>query len=627
MASRAILGAIERIEPKAAAWLEHTAGQKFLLPGATALRRLGPSGGFLADLLLGFRDKSEQRAAGMMTDYTKNVGQFMDDPVRWGQFVNQLDKGIPAADPVVNRAATLESFRNEAILGESISKGLTDPRWRVKYYFPHKWPETMFEGRNRNNAINYFIGTGQARDYAHAARIIDNFIGPRPRRAYNLESPRKFNLPGYRTDYAVLADHYTDAARRLTAVESLGKNEEVLTALLSQVRKESGESGYKFAKLTTDVFLGRHPGMAISPLERKLNSLEAATKLSTAVIGNVTQPMNTILLGGVGPFVRTVKSMIQDYGSAAEFGLRSGAPFHQALQEIRRVAGVESETLGGRVLRYTGFSPIERFNRIFSSNVGKHFAEEEFAALRANASDARAKANLRLLGIDVEAVLKRGTLSDGDRLMAGKRVSDLTQFRSTTLELPVMWKAEPHLRLLTLYKQFAYNQSRFLYNFVFKPAMRGELRPLLYFSLIFPAIGEVAADVKTLVRKGPQGLKDRPDYPIERILDNISQVGSLGIMSDVIYGISSPAPDAFARFVLGPVFGDAFWDIPAIAKASEPEEETARFFLRRTPVVGPLAQEQLVPREKKYQGPLQRGEITKWLRRQKGRLEQLEKRQ
>ena len=179
----------------------------------------------------------------------------------------------------------------------------------------------------------------------------------------------------------------------------------------------------------------------------------------------------------------------------------------------------------------------------------------------------------------------------------------------TVLDLPPVWRDNAAGRLLTLFKPFFFNQAKFLKDHVIKPALRGDIRPLIYASIIYPIVGEAVADIKNAVRG--KGQDERPDwdkYPYDRIVDNISQVGGFGIAADVINSLTTGTPTTTYQFLTGPVVGDL---VDAIQLLHSTWDTRERAILRRIPTIGPALSRHLAPPKHRKPSALESGKITK----------------
>lgn len=585
---------------------------------SSALARQGEWSATLAKLLPAGRDVAERYAGTAEA----NAFQVMDNvlrkrPAEYASLVPDFLEGkLPATalDPEMMSSAQFLKNEFDQSYFKAAQAGIDVQKYMAQGYYPRQYRPEIF-GPEKDSIIQQMINKGLAPDYASADQILQKI-----KRSHGtgvtktLERPRTANFDFYRRDPQGAIEVLMDRYRRIGEAEVYGPNDETIDFLLSNVRKDEGPAAYEFAKMSTDLFLRRSPGSALRPWEKNLMSFEAATKLGLAVIGNTFQPLNNVLVAGFKPTILALRDSMVNYGSAKDFALRSGAIYGHALEELRRDMNEYTATLGSKVLRVTGFSAVERFNRVLSSNIGKEFAFDAFDKLVANPASQEARAAFRLLGIDADKALKRGALSLDDLLQAGKRLSDTTQFRYTGLELPQMWRSHPLGRLLTLYKQFAFNQAKFIKDFVVVPALHGELRPLIYFSTVFPIAGELVGDIKNVARHGDLSRRPEGRFILDRIYDNYLQVGSFGVLADMMYGMASGDDSKMLRFLAGPVLSDAADTQKALAAVwtkQDPWTEVSKQVLRRVPGVGPIISSSMFPSKTKTKDWLQKGTLTR----------------
>lgn len=592
--------------------------RELMTSGERQLENLGPSGQGLNKLLGAFRDKSEQYNGQFMAQYAKDVKPLKGDPALAQEYLNHYTTGAPANDYVKQLVAKHKLQRLN--LWDRAGKAGIKVAPLIQDDYPHVYPKWLYEGENRERAVQHLIKNGAAKDTYQAEKILDS-TRMTNMKSYNLEAKRRANLPGYRTDLAVIPDVMRSGYRRLAFAETLGPNQENLGALLDAVKQEKGNVGYQRAKKVVDVYL-RTAGVNYRPpsgLEQSISSLEVFTKLGLASLSHLGQPMNVMLFNGsVKPFAKGLRDLVSDYGNAHEFAMKAGAIVGDTIQDIRQRAGAEVGSAGSKVLNLSGFTKIDDIRRTFASNVGKHIADDLFGTLRNSPGDRFARGRLSQLGIDPAAAIERGSLSEGDYLIAAKRTSDITQFRYDPLTVPPAWRDSPAMRMLTMFKQFYFVQTKFLKDFVIQPAYQfartggkdGSLKPLILMSIAFPTAGEVVADLKKYAREGD--LKSRPgsDILADRLLDNFAQVGGLGVLHDVIYSMSSPDDTPAWHFFGGPIMSDLV-DIAHLPFSRHPLSEMKRDALKRIPFVGQLAANKLARSKPKKKEFLAKGPLTK----------------
>jgi hypothetical protein len=193
--------------------------------GEHALARQGGSAQLLSGMLKLFRDTWETKAAKNLQSWWEPFTDVFKDPDLSKQAVQQMDKGVAATHPRANFAALHSSNLLDGLYHEYSSIPGTKPAPRVKgSYFPRFLPDSLFEGAARKKMIDHLIATGQAPNAARADKIL-NWLSPKNPvhgRFHHLDSPRTYDLPGYREDIGVIADYITGASRRITEARMFG---------------------------------------------------------------------------------------------------------------------------------------------------------------------------------------------------------------------------------------------------------------------------------------------------------------------------------------------------------------------------------------------------------------------
>lgn len=590
--------------------------------GEKTIRRLGDYGDVLVDSVKGWQDKSAQQSGQYYSDMLKTFRPFMKDPTvtkdiatHWQNYKNLPDG--PLKDAITKaKMYRLKNYKDFMTAGLKTGPLLEDD-------WPRMYPRELFEGVNRKQAIQALTKSGM--NVRNAEYMLDQLAG-KSGKAHNYESPRKWDLPGYRRDLGVLFEDMDKASKRLNFVQTFGANEEVLDKILNEIQKTHGRYGMELSRRYLDNILknGKYYRGA-RPWEQGLASLQVASKLSLAVLSHTSQPLNLAVFSGrLRPMIKAMGSLVHEFvengnlESAEDFALRAGSTWTESMRRYRELYGNEVGGLGSKILHATGFVSLDKYRRIYASVTGRYLAEDLFEEITKGVRPNVAREKLSQMGIDVERALKRGTLSEDDLLQAAKRTSDVTQFTFDANQLPLAWKSSPTARLVLQFKQYFYTQATFMKNFALKPGWeyiaskgeRGDIRPLIYTALLFPTFGEVTSDLREYARKGT--LEERPNMPLERILDNMSHAGAFGIFQDLIYNVASPSDTPLWHFVTGPTIGD----LVDLARLPHTKQPIGLEMLRRTPVVGPyLAYKQKESHRKKprAKGYLERGAITKFL--------------
>lgn len=615
-------GLVTNLLEKAGAKSLGDAVAKGLQSGEYSLKKQGPASGLLAKLLREFESTTAREAASVIQPLTQDAEYIASDALRHAEYHQQRTTGKLATDPRTARFASVMSNVVDSIYSKHAQAGYkVAPRIQGPY-FPDMYPREVFQpGTKEHQQALDLIMTKKGKTLSEATRILDSFNpnqfkNPLTAPFHHIESSRTLHLPEIaRKDVAVDLEYIVGGIKRFNEKRIFGENGEKAAQLLKMVRNEAGTPGYNFARGIFSTFMGHNSDAYVSTAERELQSFEIASHLGLAVFSHPAKTIESAFVGGVRPFVKAINDLAVDKDSFMEFGQRSGAALNDTLHEVRRIAGVENEGLGSKVLRGTQFMRVINFQEMLHANVGKHAALAEFSNLMENPKNTNSLLRLKTLGIDVASALERGNLNDEDLQRAGYQMAKIVLGGRTVLDLPPVWRDNWAGRLLTMFKPFFFNQSKFIKDHIIKPALRGDVRPLVYAAIVYPAVGEIVADIKGAVRGKPQN--ERPDwerFPYDRIIDNISQVGGFGIASDVINSLTTATPTTTYQLLTGPIVGDI---VDAVSLLHGTWETRERFFLRRVPTIGPALSRQLVPPKHRRKGVLESGTVTKTIEKGK----------
>lgn len=491
------------------------------------------------------------------------------------------------------------------------------PFRRLPNYYPHllRGPDTLKSGPVRRDVMENLVRLGHARDKADASAMLDSYIrwvesGTREdrildhlvrtgqaatrddafallqkfrqhiKRSGNLEFARTINLPFYDPDPArVLPMHVAGASIRLAQVAELGQDNQVVNREIKRIADAGGNPD--FVRRAVDNIIGwaNAADEKDHRVSRWLRAIQGF-KLGLAAIPNSTQGVLNGLLAADLPSV-AAGLQAATRRSGWRFAIEAGATIDPILHE-----SVRELVAGNRVLehylRATGFAATERANRVLAANIGAVYAQRMLGRLRVNPTHKRAQRALtELIGREAtQAAIRRGSLTADDVLMAAKRFSDLTQFRSRPQDLPE-FASTPWGQVFFQFKSFAYNQTRLLHRSVVRELKDGEvgraLRNLLILGTIFPVTGEAIRQLRALLTG-----REPKEKGFERYLAAAASVGSLGILWDTI---ESGRQRRGLEFLVGPTGGD-IGRLIDIAGAKDKQKAAGRFLQQRTPLTG-----------------------------------------
>jgi hypothetical protein len=411
------------------------------------------------------------------------------------------------------------------------------------------WVKYLDSGKRADSVLQHLVDSGQATDQAEALASLQRFRSNIQRHG-SLEYSRDLNLPFYDPDpVRVIPFTAAAGAKRLAQIAEFGQDHERINQEILKIAQLGGNAD--FARKSIDKMIGvvTEGDTAEARVSRFLRAAETF-KLGLSAIPNATQGVLNSMLAADAPTVALgFREALSKRGR--RLAIESGAAIEPVISEAHKELG------GGRMvdnfLKYTGFNQTEQFNRAVAANVGAKWAKKNLAALIAKPGDTGARARLEELGIDADAAIERGMLTQGDRLMAAKKFSDLTQFRTRPEDLPA-FASTPLGKVAFQFKSFAYNQARLIAKETVGELKNGRpgrgIRTMFVIATLFPAAGELVR----LLRNGITGREQDFEDEMEHYLTDLSSAGTLGILQDAV---SSAENKKMLEFLAGPAASDA----------------------------------------------------------------------
>jgi hypothetical protein len=589
-------GKLAKLAEEAATAPTSSAGfSQFWNRARNVIEAQGQAGKELGRNLHEWREVAE-RTAGDWTSRMPTVRKLSDADFR--SFVVAAEGKVQPRTPLIAKAVDEWSAVRDEVYQRAKAAGLDIGHQEA--YFPHVFEEGTFKGKGWSDAISHLVESGQAESRADAAQMLryaQDVV--RNRRYGNLEAERELNLPFYKRTKDVLFGQggYLEAAsNRIAQVETFGEKDVNALRLIDRIGQEGGDAGA--AKQLFDISVG---ATKYGELQRKvggaLRGANTVASLGLSAITNVGQTANTAAVAGFGPTARNLWSALRS-PEAREHAIRAGVTLDNVVQDVREGTGLASQALGK--ITAPGFGHVERFNRTLAFHAGIGYAEA--AVRKAATGDAGALRALEKLGLDAKAVAERGTLTDAEKITAGRSMVERTQFKVDRQDLPG-WASSPWGKVLVQFKTFALNQTAFLGREIIGPALKGDFAPLTRFMIAGLVAGAATTETKNLI----QGRQPEQD-PVKRILQYYQAAGGLGLVGDVLR-VTTPLvninadrldPDRVVTqavgTALGPSAGTAIEGLSGVAQVTRgnatPLERSA---LRRVPVIGTAVQNRLLP--------------------------------
>jgi hypothetical protein len=418
----------------------------------------------------------------------------------------------------------------------------------------------------------YLVDSGQARDVDEARLMMNQFREHAlTRRAGSLEFARQADLPFYDPDPArVLPQLVTAHSIRLAQVREFGQGNQQLSKLIREIETTGGNAEFVREQIKRAVGFANEPDTAMARVSAAVRMLQGF-KLGLASIPNATQgALNSFLHSDLASTIAGGKGLLTKEGR--RFAMQSGASLEGVVNEMLQNVSTENRALS-TYLRATGFTQTEQANRIWAANAGHAYAKRMLARLQKDSTNGRARKALADMGLNPDVLLKIGKVEGNSALIAAKKFSDVTQFRSGPLDLPA-FASTPAGKVFFQFKSFTYNQTRLVYDELVGEAKAGRwgrgLRTLLAIATVYTIAGEAIADLRSLLPGKPER---KDDGPLKRYLEDVAQAGALGFAYDVLEsGAFGRAVDFFA----GPTLSTIGEGINAIMRPAATTETRLR---------------------------------------------------
>lgn len=497
-------------------------------------------------------------------------------------------------------------------------------------YFPQKIKPEFF-GRGIEAAAKKMVSHGSAPDLATAERTLQKFVYPRSVRiAGNIEKAKTFDLPDdlLRLDLSAADEYLSQVGETFSRTEVFGQRP---NRFLSQVEKAIAREGgdATIARQVSDRVLRLSQDHLVESTMQGVRALKSAAVysfLGLAQIPNMSQAINSALLTNTRTFLRALNRVRANPEQARFLARRSGALTAEIQREVSKRLGAVSSG-AEKFLEKTQFFKGDTWGRVIANSAGRAHAQEMFQLLLENPQNPFARRMLSKLGLDADLLLRRGTILESELDLAGKLISDRTQFLGNQVFMPAALNEGTLGQLASIFKNYAINQGRLLKEGLVLEALRGNFRPWIPFVTIFPIAGTIVRFAVESVVEGPRilvgvlnGNNSIEDLPIiediksiesikDIILlaaDHIGYVGGIGVAGNLL---ESTAMGKFAEAIGGPILSTAGRlgqaTITGIDKFIVKEEELQEAFrtlernlVKRIPLVGRPLEGLLFPEER-----------------------------
>lgn len=466
------------------------------------------------------------------------------------------------------------------VIDNLVKQGVRKDKEAAAQFLDH-YRRFIDHGGRVKDLEEHLVESGQAADVEEAYRLLSLFRKRHIKRQGSLEYSRQVDLPFYDPDpLRVLPPAVHSTSLRLAQIREFGQDNQVLNKLIRQIEERPNAIDVREA-VDRIVGMSNEPHTASARFYRFARMLQGY-RLALSQIPNATQgALNTLLKSkDLGAVLAGARGLATAEGR--RFAMQSGASLEGVISSMVRYAGGESQALG-KFLTATGFTGTERANRVFAANAGAYYARKMLRKLQPNPNNTRARHMLEELGLDPEALLKKGKLDGDDVLLAAKKFSDITQFRADPEVLPLFASTEGG-KVLFQFKNYIYGQTRLIWDETVTEIRQGRpgeaLKTLAILAIAFPIAGEIITDLRNLIT----GKERKEKNLLERYFNNVAAAATLGIFTDLI---QAGKFERGVEFVAGPSAGEAGAIINKAAQENR-ARNLGRLFFQRIPLVGPI---------------------------------------
>lgn len=488
--------------------------QRVTTPVQKLIGNMGESGQKLSNLMTTQRDIQDKLA----NDWIKQiptVNKLGKNEI--GNFFDVVEHGAQADTPKITQAVKEWTALTPTVREEALRANLNVGN--IENYVPHNYQE-IFKDRNKfNQAVNYLVNKGLAKDAGEAVGQINGLrqtLGREGNKFGSLEKSRLTDLPYYEKSKSVLQDYLTRAATRVSEARTYGPADEIANKLIAGAGKEGHD--IPTAKRAFDIAVGNvHYDPAMSAVSKGVRSALGVAKLGTAAVSHLGQPLvNTAPVAGIGRTIAAYAKTLSPENRA--FVEESAVRAENVINEIKKGEGYT-----GLLSKFTapGLNTLQKLNRSVSAIAGRDWANSLAAK-----GDAKALEILKnKLGVTGEIGSK---LTRDQEIQAARRLTDLTQFRMAPRDLP-MFASSPEGKFITQFRTFAMKETGFMKNEILTPAKNGNFAPLLRLIAVGLPVGYGINTIKNTIT----GHDASGDSTTKKVIDAYNRVGAFGLPGTV----------------------------------------------------------------------------------------------
>lgn len=408
-----------------------------------------------------------------------------------------------------------------------------------------------------------------------------------------------------------LAQWNKDTARRIAELETYGNKFERLDKYYQEIAENFGDGQTQFIKDLLKLQRFGTPKSAATVPASVVRDMIVITKMPLSTIANAAQTINS---ASVSPrfAAKALKNTLKNWNGATEKALKHGVNLTEVSdylveQLYKAKASRPTAAAAEWMLKINMFKSVEKFNRLYSSELGeltvKNWARNPLK--RGN------KARLLKIGLNPEQIAKNG-LSDDMLSMGVRNFVGETQFFVTPKDLPKFASSSELGRTVTHLGSFSMKQMQFYKDWMAKEAIRGNIVPFITFLGLSQAVGAPLGALRNLITGSKNevgtgeipGLIENKDYDgiLTWVGQNLQRAGGKGYVFESLdsleYGNTWYEK---AMKSGGPAFGELA-NLIAIAEEDDPwrkEEKWNKWWRKQIPFVGQRLKNEKYPYDPK----------------------------
>lgn len=483
-------------------------------------------------------------------------------------------------------SAAIPDIRNQAL------KAGIDVGDLGKYYFPRNYAELLKTNKGIEAAAKQLVKSGQAKDMGEAIQTLQFMKRKYSSPFGHFENSRTVDLPGgYDKTRNTMVNYIAGAFNKIGHAEQFGPKGEIANKLIGNIGAEgrNADRALRNYQIATGNFEYHNPGVAATA--SKIRTFQRVTKLGLSSILNATQSTNTAAETGI---LRTAKAAFKQLSkSDREYIDHTGVVIDSVLNDLREQVGAASKSKSalGKVFNAPGFGAVEKFNRGVAAVAGRDWANSLAAK-----GDAKSISILRnKLGIEGDI---GKTLTPAQQVQAGRKVVELTQFKTGPKDLPG-WADSPMGKVVAQFRTFSYKQTGFVYNELIKEAVKGNPLPLARFIAVGVPVGIVAGGVRNELGGKPFYGNTKGQSWTKKLLgatyQGSSNVGGLGLGGNAVFLAQNAKSPSITSYVAGDIGGPTIGLVASLIQAGNNKTKLERLGLSQVPVGGPYLRTKFTP--------------------------------